>query len=165
MRVRLLFTLLALIPTCAACGGSKVDMSIPPLTPEPTITLPPDAPLDPVETKASFPARLALDNYLRGLAKGNPRACAYLAPAYDRATFGKAGCRAWVPQIKRQVPAADLAALRSVVVPTATPGPGAAEYTVRFADLQWRTDPAKPSAILPARFVLRHISGQWKIVA
>jgi hypothetical protein len=159
---------LVLIPAFAACGGSKADLSIPPLTPEPTIALPPADPTEaanPAETRASFPARLALDNYLRGLAAGNPRACTYLAPAYDRATFGTTGCRAWVPQVRRQVPAADRTALRSVVVPAATPGPGSAEYTVRFADLRWRTEPAKPSAILPARFVLRRIAGQWKIVA
>jgi hypothetical protein len=167
VRIRLVFTSLAFIPALIACGA-EADMSIPPLTPEPTISLPPADPAetaDPAAGKASYPARLALYNYLRGMAAGNPRACAYLAPAYDRATFGKAGCRAWVPQVDRQLPAADLTALRQVVVPTATRGPGSADYTVRFADLEWRTEPAKPSGVLAARYVIRRIGARWFIVA
>lgn len=167
MRMRLPCTLLAFVPALVACGDSETDMSIPPLTPEPAISLPPadPEPVDPALEKASYPARLALYAYLRGLAAGNPRACAYLAPAYDQATFGAAGCRAWVPQVKRHMAAAELTALRHVVVPTALPGPGNAEYTVRFADLQWRTEPAKPSGVLAARYVIRRVGTRWFIVA
>jgi hypothetical protein len=166
VRTRPLFTVLALLPALVACGDPEVDLSMPPLTPEPAITLPPaePEPMDPAVTKASYPARLALYNYLRGMAAGNPRACALLAPAYDRATFGAAGCRAWVPQVGRHMAAAELTALRNVVVPTALPGPGEAEYTVRFADLQWRTEPAKPSGVLAARYVLRRVGARWFIV-
>jgi hypothetical protein len=171
VRVRLLFfrllAALAVLPALTACGSQETDLSMPPLTPEPTITLPPVDPAetaDPAETKASYPARLALYGYLRAMAAGSPRACAYLAPAYDRATFGTTGCRAWMRQVRLHVTATDLAALRQVVVPIATRGPGGADYTVRFADLQWRTEPAKPSDVLAARFVLRRVGGRWLIV-
>jgi hypothetical protein len=161
VRVRLPIAALVFAPLLVSCGlGSKTDDSMPPLTPEPTITLPPQ---DATTTRQSYPARFVLYRYLRGIAAGDPRACAYLTPAYDRATFGAQGCRAWVPQVRRRLPAAHLAALRGVTVPVAETGPGAADYTVQFTDLQWRAEPASPGGALASAYVIRRTGTRWLI--
>jgi hypothetical protein len=163
VRVRLPIAALVLVPTLAACGsGAETDTSIPPLTPEPTITLPPQ---DAAIERQSLPARTVLYRYLRNIAAGDPRGCGHLAPAYDRATFGSRGCRNWMPEAARRLPAGDLNALRGVTVPIANEGPGQAEYTVHFTDLQWRTEPADPGDVLASSYVLRRVGARWLIVA
>lgn len=165
MRVRLPIAAMALavVPMVVVGGcGSKADTSMPPLTPEPTVPLPPE---DPAVLRQSYPARLVLYRYLRGVATADTRVCAYLAPAYARTAFGRTGCRAWVAQAGRHLAPADLAALRQVTVPTATPGPGRGSYTVQYADLQWRTDPVEPGGVLRPRYVLRSYGARWRISA
>jgi hypothetical protein len=163
VRVRLPIAALVLAPMIAATGcGSRADTSMPPLTPEPTITLPPE---DGTALRRSFPARMVLYRYLRGMAAGDRRVCLYLAPAYDRDTFGRTGCRAWIPQVRRHLSATDLAALRQVTVPTATQGPGPADYTVLFSDLHWRAHPARTSGVLAESYTLRHAGNRWLIAS
>ncbi|MBC6456793.1 hypothetical protein [Actinomadura sp. HBU206391] len=163
MRVRLPIAALVLVPLLASCGsGGDIETSIPPLTPEPTITLPPQ---DAASERRSLPARTVLYRYLRSLAAGDPRGCGHLAPAYDRATFGSGGCRNWMPQAARRLTAGDLNALRGVTVPIASEGPGRADYTVHFTDLQWRTEPAQPGDVLASSYVIRRTGTRWLIVA
>jgi hypothetical protein len=165
VRVRLPIAAMALIiasmVVVSGCG-SKADMSMPPLTPEPTVPLPPE---DGAVLRQSYPARVVLYRYLRGVAAADVRACVYLAPAYARATFGRTGCRAWVAQAGRHMAPADLVALRQVTVPAATPGPGRGSYTVEFTDLQWSTGRPEPGGVLRSRYVIRSYGARWRISA
>ncbi|GAA2084535.1 hypothetical protein [Actinomadura alba] len=163
MRVRLPIAALVLVPVLTSCGsGGEAENSMPPLTPEPTITLPPQ---DPAAERRSLPARTVLFRYLRSIAAGDPRGCAHLSPAYDRATFGARGCRVQMPPAARRLPAGDLNALRGVTVPIANEGPEPADYTVHITDLQWRTEPADPSDVLASSYVIRRVGTRWLIVA
>ena len=163
MHVRpLLAAVLVVLPLLGACGGpDKVTM--PPLTPEPGDS-------QPVDTTAatsgaeSFPARLALLKYLRGVAAGNAKACAYLTPAYQRAVFGgPAACRTGLARARAKLHPQDLTALRGVTVPVCEAGPGDGDYTVRFEDLSWKADPATPGGLLTDTFTLRKTGPYWQI--
>lgn len=158
-----LVAVLALLPLLSACGG-KGEVTMPPLTPEPG-----DSQLvDTATTSAqeSFPARLALYRYLRGVAVGNARVCAYLAPAYQRKVFGgPAACRTGFAQARARLRQQDLLALRGVTVPLCEPGPGQGAYTVRFEDLDWKGEPARPGGLLAAGFTLRKSGAYWQITA
>ncbi|GAA2138689.1 hypothetical protein [Actinomadura napierensis] len=167
MRVRPLLSALPLLPALifgiGGCGG-KDEVGLPPLTPEPgdsrlaDLTAP---------EKDSFPARLVLYKFLRGVAAGNVKVCALLAPAYDRAAFGRpGGCRAGgLAAARRTLRPADLAALRGVTVPSCEDGPGEGEYTVAFGDLKWKGDPARPGGVLAAKFTLHKTGARWLIAA
>ncbi|WP_165495514.1 hypothetical protein, partial [Actinomadura roseirufa] len=93
-----------LLPAASACGRER-EIVMPPLTPEPGDSRLADAPGPGSPSsgsraagKGSLPARLVLYRYLRGVAAGDVRACAHLAPAYERAVFGGPGrCRAGLP--------------------------------------------------------------------
>jgi hypothetical protein len=165
VRVRPFLPALSLLPALAlgpaACGG-KEEAGMPPLTPEPgdsrlvDVTAP---------AKDSLPARLVLYKYLRGIAAGNVKVCALLAPAYDRAAFGRAGgCRSGgLAAARAKLRPADLAALRGVTVPVCDDGPGEGEYTVDFADLKWKGDPARPGGVLAANYTLGKTGTRWLI--
>ncbi|MFB4306073.1 hypothetical protein [Actinomadura sp. GTD37] len=163
MRVRRpLAAVLIVLPLLGACGG-KDEITMPPLTPEPG-----DSHL--VDTTAtesgaeSFPARLALYKYLRGIAAGNARVCAYLTPDYQRVAFGAPGaCRYGFAHARAKLRPQDVAALRGVTVPSCEPGPGDGDYTVRFEDLDWKGEPARPGGLLAATFTLRKSGAYWQI--
>lgn len=161
-----LTAIVLLVPALASCGGGAADArpGLPPLTPEPGLSLPVTAG-DPAARPVDLPPRLALARFLRGIGAGDPRVCALLTPARERIAFGGPGrCRPWITEVKRHLPAKDLLALRTVVVPSGTPGPGAAGFTVEFTELQWRGEPAQQAGVLAARFVLRRTpAGRWLI--
>ncbi|TDD81240.1 hypothetical protein [Actinomadura rubrisoli] len=148
------------LASLSACGGNEITM--PPLTPEPvdsrlagTSDTPPEQ---------SLAARLVLYRFLHGVAAGNVRVCAHLAPAFERAAFGGPGrCRSGLRQARARLRPPDIAALRGVTVPVAEDGPGDGDYTVRFEDLKWRGEPARPGGLLAARFTLRKTGGRWLI--
>jgi hypothetical protein len=158
---------LAMVPV-AACGNSSVDTSMPPLIPEPGLSLGPP-PSDPSGGQApsrsarvlGFAARVALQRFLRGTGASNPHACFYVDPAFEKTLFGKPGCKAWIGQADRHLSATQLAALRAVRVPTATAGPGASEFTVQFTDLRWSGAAPRPGGVLRTEYVLRKIGPRW----
>ncbi|MFF5258587.1 hypothetical protein ACFY4C_06560 [Actinomadura viridis] len=143
------------------CGGDE-EITMPPLTPEPGDERP-------GTTAAAAPtraARVVLYKYLRGIAAGDPGACAHLAPAYERATFGGAGaCRTGLARARSALRPQDLTALRGVTVPTATAGPEEGEVTVQFEELRWKTAPARPGGVLASSFTLRRNGGRWLVTA
>ncbi|MGI5206902.1 hypothetical protein ACQEU6_35660 [Spirillospora sp. CA-108201] len=162
MRVRPSLTALALLPLLAACGSGD-EVTMPPLTPEPGDSRP--AGTSPAAApRQTLPARLALYRYLRGISVGSARACAYLAPAYERRVFGGPGrCRSGLGRARARLRPQDLAALRGVTVPTCEEGPGAGECTVRFEHLRWKGAPARPGGLLAASFVLRGDGNRWQV--
>ncbi|WP_067453621.1 hypothetical protein [Actinomadura macra] len=163
MQVRPSLAVLALLPALAAlaaCSGDP-EITMPPLTPEPSDTRLIDAAGPDPQT---LPARLALYRFLRGVAAGDVRACAYLAPAYERTVFGRTGgCRTGLRQARAKLDAQDVAALRGVTVPAGETGPGDGDITVRFEDLGWRGEPARSGGLLAPTFTLRQIGGRWRI--
>lgn len=164
MRVRLFLAVLLLPAALGACGGED-EVTMPPLTPEPGDSQWTDT-AGTTSSEESFPARLALYKYLRGIAVGNVRACAFLTPAYERATFGKpGGCRSGLSRARARLRPQDLAALRGVTVPACEEGPGDGEYTVRFEHLEWTGEPARPGGLLAASFTLRKSGRYWQIAA
>ncbi|TYB48282.1 hypothetical protein [Actinomadura chibensis] len=166
MRVRALFAVVSLFAASTACGGEP-DLSMPPLTPEPGDSRLVDGATAETTTEAaadSFPARLALYKYLRGVAAGNVRACAYLTPEFERAAFGRAGgCRAGFLRARARLRPRDVAALRGVTVPACEDGPADGEYTVRFEQLEWAGEPARPGGLLAASFTLRKTGPYWRL--
>lgn len=165
-RRSLLIASLALIPALCSCGSGEAGAqpTLPPLTPEPGLSLPPAADPSPSGRPADLAPRVALARFLRGVGRGDARVCALLTPAYERTAFGGAGrCRTWIRTVRTKLPAEDLAALRSVYVPTGASGPGADDFTIEFADLQWRGDPAQPGEVLAARWVLHRTGRRWLI--
>jgi hypothetical protein len=173
-RPRLLtaFLSVALVPL-AGCGSGPPDTSLPPLTPEPGLTLdgpsgdsPPDDRTASRSARApGFAARVVLQRLLRAAAVGNPNACVYVAPDYQRTLFGAAGCRAWMGQAAGNLTPAERTALRGVRVPAATAGAGGSEFTVRFTDLRWNGTPPQPRGILRTEYVLRKIGTRWVLAA
>ncbi|MFG1850390.1 hypothetical protein [Actinomadura geliboluensis] len=149
-----------------ACGGQD-EVTMPPLTPEPGDSQFFDVPASTAATasaKETFPARLVLFKYLRGVAAGNPKVCAYLTPAYQREAFGgPAACRTGFAAARATLRPQDIAALRGVSVPACEPGPGEGEYTVRFEDLAWKGEPARAGGPLAASFTLRKTGAYWQI--
>lgn len=149
-----------------ACGGQD-EVTMPPLTPEPGDSQFFDVPASTAATasaKETFPARLVLFKYLRGVAAGNPKVCAYLTPAYQREAFGgPAACRTGFAAARATLRPQDIAALRGVSVPACEPGPGEGEYTVRFEDLAWKGEPARVGGPLAASFTLRKTGAYWQI--
>ena len=163
MRVRVLLAVVPLLAAPAACGGED-DMSMPPLTPEPGDSQLADTATTAPAAAQSLPARVALYKYLRGIATGNVRACAFLTPGYERAVFGAAGgCRAGFGRARAKLRPQDVAALRGVTVPVCEDGPGDAEYTVRFEQLDWTGEPARPGGLLAASYTLRKTGRYWQI--
>ncbi|TDD69599.1 hypothetical protein E1293_35630 [Actinomadura darangshiensis] len=163
MRVRLPLAALMLLPLLGACGG-KGEVTMPPLTPEPGDSQLADTSttLNPKET---LPARAALYKYLRGIGAGNAKACAYLAPEYEQRVFGAPGrCREKLGPARAKLRPQDVAALRGVTVPTCEEGPDEGNYVVRFADLKWKGEPARPGGLLAASFTLRKTGDYWQIV-
>ncbi|MEV4007925.1 hypothetical protein [Actinomadura sp. NPDC049753] len=162
MRVRPSLAALTLLPLLAACGGGD-EVTMPPLTPEPGDSRPAQASTA-APPRQTLPARLALYKYLRGISVGDARACAYLAPAYERRVFGGPGrCRSGLGRARAKLRPQDLAALRGVTVPTCEAGPGAGECTVRFEHLRWKSAPARPGGLLAASFVLRGRGSRWLV--
>lgn len=164
MRVRVpvaAVSLLTALAAAAACGGDEVTM--PPLTPEPGVSQLVDS-AGTTSSRESFPARLALYKYLRGIAAGNVKACAFLTPAYERAAFGRPdGCRIGLRQARARLRPQDVAALRGVTVPACEEGPRVGEYTVRFEQLKWTGEPARPGGLLAASYTLRKTGRYWQI--
>jgi hypothetical protein len=160
----LLAAVLVVLPLLGACGG-RDEVTMPPLTPEPgdsqfVVTR------ETTSAKESFPARLALYRYLRGIAAGNPKSCAFLTPAYQRRVFGgPAACRTGFAQARAKLRPQDLAALRGVTVPVCEPGPGEGDYTVRFEDLAWKGEPARPGGLLTESFTLHKTGPYWQITS
>ncbi|NKZ06278.1 hypothetical protein [Actinomadura latina] len=153
---------LIVLPLLGGCGGQG-EVTMPPLTPEPGDSQFADTAAART-AQESFPARLALYRYLRGIAAGNAKACAYLTPAYQRAAFGgPAACRSGFAKARAKLSPQDLAALRGVTVPVCEPGPGEGGYTVRFEDLAWKGEPARPGGLLTATFTLRKSGPYWQI--
>ncbi|XVQ12295.1 hypothetical protein ACQP1W_06940 [Spirillospora sp. CA-255316] len=146
-----------------ACGGAD-EVTMPPLTPEPG-GAPPAATAAAAAPARTQAARVVLYKYLRGVASGDVKVCASLSPAYERATFGRAGgCRTGLAQVRNGLRPEDLAALRGVTVPTAEAGPGDGEVTVRFEDLRWKTAPARPGGVIAARYTLQLTGARWLII-
>jgi hypothetical protein len=174
-RPRLLMACLSLtlLPPLAGCGDGPPDTSMPPLTPEPGLTMdgPADSrpPGDQTPSRSTrvpgFAARVALQRFLRAVGTGSPRACAYVAPAYERTLFGGVSCTAWVSQADLHLTAAQRTTLRAVRVPTGTAGASATEFTVQFTDLRWSGPVPQPGGILRTRFVLRKIGSRWLLAA
>ncbi|WP_067488536.1 hypothetical protein [Actinomadura hibisca] len=159
MRLRLLLVVALALPA-AACSGdpapAKPAAGTPP-RPSARTALPP---------KQTAAARTALTKYLRGLAAGDAKVCGLTTPAYERAVYGKpGGCRPGLPQARRKLRPKDLAALRTVTVPTAEPGAGPGEYSVQFEDLKWKAEPARPGGVLAARFTLHKSGPHWLLVS
>jgi hypothetical protein len=161
------------VPPLAGCGTSRPDTSLPPLTPEPGLSLggPSDGP-PPDDRTASrsarapgFAARVALQRLLRAAAAGNPNACVYVATDYQKTLFGAAGCRTWMGEAGSRLTAAERAALRGVRVPAATAGASGSEFTVRFTDLRWTGAAPQPRGILRTEYVLRKIGTRWLLAA
>jgi hypothetical protein len=167
----------------SACGGSEGDDSLPPLTPEPALSLP-SAPSQPpsVETnpsaaaasrsglRASYPARLALMRFLRGVGAGDGQVCRLLSPSYADTAFAAAGgCQKWIGAIPTRLTPDELHQLRTVQVLGATPGPRQGQYTVRPADLRWAASAEVPNDVLfPAgtrQYVLARAGGRWVVFA
>jgi hypothetical protein len=159
----------------SACGAQEDD-SLPPLTPEPTFSLPSaDSPPPSVETqppasrsgsRTSYPARLVLMRFLRGVGAGDRRACALLSPSYARTTFAAAGgCQKWIGAIPTRLTPDELHQLRTVQVLGATPGPREGQYTVRPADLRWAASTAVPKDVVAQQYVLGRTAGRWFVVA
>lgn len=168
MRVRFgLLAVLSAVPISllAACSGDD-EPKIPPLTSEPGDPRPGAAVSVSAPPKQGFAPRIVLFKYLRGVAIGDVKVCAYLSPEYERDVFGSAGgCATGLGQAKQSLRPQDITALRGVTVPAGEPGPGAGEFTVQFADLVWRGDPARPGGVLAARYVLRQTGKRWLISA
>lgn len=153
---------LVVLPLLGACGGQD-KVTMPPLTPEPGDSQLVDTTAT-TSGKESFPARLALYKYLRGIAAGNAKACAYLTPAYQREVFGgPTACRSRFAQARAKLRPQDLTALRGVTVPVCEPGPGDGDYTVRFEDLAWKGAPAAPGGLLTTTYTLRKSGPYWQI--
>jgi hypothetical protein len=163
--LRLLAAVLGGTIAVSGCGGlGEAEPEIPPLTPEPGDPESAAGPSPTVPPADALAARRVLFRYLRAVAAGDTAACEYLTPEYEQATFGEfGGCRSGLAEARREFDPADLTALRGVTVPTGQAGPRSGEFTVRFADLRWRADPAQPGGLLAARFVLRKSEKNWLI--
>jgi hypothetical protein len=146
--------------TLGACGEGEVTM--PPLTPEPGDPRPSaQAAAPPEQTRA---ARLVLYKYLRGVAAGDAKVCAHLAPGYQSAMFGESGgCRKGLGEARSRLRPQDVTALSGVTVPTGEAGPENGAVTVGFEDLQWKGEPPRPGGILAARYTLRQTGDRWLI--
>jgi hypothetical protein len=160
----------------SACGGTQEDDALPPLTPEPALSPPSaDAPPPSVESqspvsrsgsRASYPARLVLMRFLRGVGAGDRRACALLSPSYARTTFAAAGgCQKWIGAVPARLTPDEIHQLRTVQVLGATPGPRQGQYTVHPADLRWTASTAMPKAVVAQQYVLGKAGGRWFVVA
>ncbi|WP_285694370.1 hypothetical protein [Actinomadura sp. NBRC 104412] len=156
-----------LVLATAACGGTD-EVTMPPLTPEPGLETPASvgaATQASAAPKDTFPARLTLFKFLRGIAINDARVCAHLAPEYERTVFGaEGGCRRGLAQARSRLRPQDLTALRGVTVPTARPGSQPGDLVVDFATLRWRTAPARPGGLLASTYTLRQDGGRWLIV-
>jgi hypothetical protein len=158
-----LAAVLIALPLLGACGGQD-EVTMPPLTPEPGDSRFADTATTAASAQETLPARLALYKYLRGIAVGNPKACAYLTPAYQQEVFGgPAACRTRFAGARATLHPRDLAALRGVTVPVCRTGAGTGVYTVRFEDLAWKGEPARPGGLLAASFTLRRTGAHWQI--
>lgn len=166
MRLRFgLFAASLLVPVLVSCSRfSDKEPEIPPLTSEPGDPLP--DPTTPAGASApqGYAARVVLYKFLRGVAAGDTRTCAHLARGYEGTIFGKpGGCETGLGQARQRLRPQDIAALSGVTVPAGQPGPTPDEFTVSYADLRWRGDPARPGGVIAARFVLRKEGGRWLI--
>jgi hypothetical protein len=169
------FVAAPLLVTAAACGGKGEDDSLPPLTPEPALSLPADqsppstetTPLpSPSASRSSYPARLALARFLRAAGAGDRRACDRLDASYASTAFASAGgCEQWVAAIPTRLTPAELRQLRTVQVLGATPGPRPGQFTVHPADLRWRSAAAVPKDVVARQYVLARTGGRWIVVA
>ncbi|HEY7485358.1 MAG TPA: hypothetical protein VH912_12925 [Streptosporangiaceae bacterium] len=160
----------AAMPLLAACGSSQSDDSLPPLTPEPSLSLPvPQSTPPPASrsaTRASYPARLVLMKFLRGVGAGEVRVCGYVSPSYARKAFAQAGgCTQWIGTAPTRLTPDQLDQLRTVQVLGATPGPSPGQYTIRARDLRWSTADAAPTEVLAKQYVLAKTGTGWLIVA
>jgi hypothetical protein len=163
-------------PLLTGCGGlGQDDDPLPPLTPEPGLSLPqasspPQASGPPSAsrsgTRASYPARLALMQFLRGVGAGDRRVCGLLAPSYARTAFAAdGGCAAWIGAAPTRLTPDELHGLRTVRVLGATPGPRPGQFTVRPADLRWSSGGGVPRDVVAQRYVLARVGGRWLVIA
>jgi hypothetical protein len=164
--------ILATIPLLGACGAGTDDDSLPPLTPEPSLSVPLTEPSSPAsrsraESRASYPARLVLMKFLRGVGTGDTRVCGHTAPAYARVAFADSGgCRPWIGVVTARLAPEQRDLLRTVLVPGATPGPRRGQYTIRPGDLRWSPPEATaPRGVVANRYVLARIGPRWLIIA
>jgi len=158
-----------------ACGGPHDEDSLPPLTPEPYLSLPsaetPPSPetRPPVSrsgSRASFPARVALMRFLRGVGSGDRRACGLLSPSYARTAFtGAGGCQTWIGAIPTRLTPDQLHQLRTVQVPGATPGPRPGQYTIHPGDLRWSSGTEMPGDVVAQQYVLARAGARWLVIA
>ena len=160
----------------SSCGGSRDDDSLPPLTPEPSLSLPPAVSSPPAvetvppasrsATRASYPARLTLVRFLRGAGSGDQRVCALVTAAYARTAFAEAGgCQQWIDAIPTRLTPNELRRLRTVQVLGATPGPRPGQYTIRPADLRWSGGASAPEGVVAQRYVLARAGTRWLVIA
>jgi hypothetical protein len=160
----------------SGCGGTQDDGALPPLTPEPGLSLPatessPAAvastpPASRAGSRASFPARLALMRFLRGVGSGDDRACGFLSPSYARSAYADAGgCKEWIASVPARLTPDQLHQLRTVQVLGASPGPRAGQYTVRPADLRWSSGTAVPKDVVAQQYVLARAGARWLVIA
>jgi hypothetical protein len=164
-----------LLLTAAACGGTRDNDSLPPLTPEPALSLPAAESPPTTETgppasrsrsRTSYPARFALMRFLRGVGAGDGRACGLLSPSYARTAFaGAGGCQKWIGAIPGRLTPDELRRLRTVQVLGATPGPRPGQYTIRPADLRWSPGAAAPEGVVAQQYVLARAGTRWLVVA
>lgn len=165
-----------LLLSLSGCGGPAEDDTLPPLTPEPAFSLPAaDSQPPTVETnsppsrsglRASYPARLVLMRFLRGVGAGDRRACGLLSPSYARTTFAAAGgCSKWIGAIPARLTPDEIHQLRTVQVLGATPGPRPGQYTIRPADLRWAESAEVPEDVVAQQYVLAKAGGRWVVVA
>jgi hypothetical protein len=170
-RLRPLAVFVAAVPLLAGCGGGATaeDDSLPPLTPEPSLSVPgaettPPAPRP--GSRASYPARLVLMKFLRGVGEGDARVCGHLSPAYARATFaGVGGCPKWIGATSDRLTPEELGSLQDVQVIGATPGPRAGQYTIGLRDLKWDEGAAAPEGVVAQRYVVARAGTRWLVVA
>ena len=163
-------SVVAVVPLLAGCGaGSEQDDTLPPLTPEPSLSVPgaeTTAPAPRPGSRASYPARLVLMQFLHGVGEGDVRVCGYLSPAYARTAFAKPGdCRSWIGAKSELLSPEELGWLQTVQVVGATPGPRPGQYTINLRDLRWSEGAVQPEGVIARRYVLARTGSRWLIVA
>jgi hypothetical protein len=168
--LRALAVIVAAVPLMAGCAAATgEDDSLPPLTPEPSLSVPsaeatPSAPRP--GSRASYPARLVLMRFLRGVGEGDARVCGHLSPAYARTTFAKwGGCPKWIGATSDRLTPEELGSLQAVQVIGATPGPRAGQYTIGLGDLNWDEGAVAPDGVVAQRYVLARAGARWLVIA
>ncbi|GAA3232201.1 hypothetical protein [Actinocorallia longicatena] len=151
--MRTLAAVLLSVTVLTACGTGHKDVSIPPLTEEPSYPL-----FDSAQPRTDdLAARTIFQKILRGAGQGNARVCGWVDPAFAETVLG-AACPAWV----KGITPADRAKLRQVKVPVAVDGDTYREWVIEAPSLQWpgQVAPTTPRA---DRFVMRLTGDRWML--